>query len=148
MIDSFGIPQRWISSTNCGTQEFQHRISSLSDIMFSIFWSKISGHVGPHALSSSCKNDLKFISYQIFIVWIFGIFSSCKEFSTIDKYFWCLKCTRYCPTLCQDKTSNQQELAFTGTHSVQGTVQSIHKSLFNLSHSPIRRWHLFLPFEK
>lgn len=111
-----------------GPKNFNTGYQACQTLCFPFFEAKYRVTLA-HMLSSSCKNDLKIISYKIFIVWVFGIFSSSKEFSTFDKYFWCLKCTRYCPTLCQDKTGNRQELTFPGTHSVPDTAQSIHESV-------------------
>lgn len=69
VIDGVGMSQRWISSTNYGTEKFQYEISNLSETTFSIFSDKISGHLWPLcSFLSSCKNDLKIISYQLLIV--------------------------------------------------------------------------------
>lgn len=63
VIDSLGMSQRWISSTNYGTEEFQYKISNVSETTLFIFSDKISGHFWPAcSFLSSCKNDLKIIS--------------------------------------------------------------------------------------
>lgn len=141
MIDSFGISQRWTSSTNYGTEELQHEIPSLSEIMFSIFSNKISDHFGPHAPSSSCKNDLKIITYQIFIVWVFGIFSSSKECTTYDKYFKCLKCTALVSVKIKQATDKSWHLLVLCAGHCSKYIMGINS--FNLPHSPIRRWYYF-----
>lgn len=68
-----------VTDLDYGTEEFQHKIPNLSEIMSSVFSNKISGHFGPHVPSSNRKNNLEISRYQIFIVWILGSFQASKN---------------------------------------------------------------------